>query len=71
MKSRGLRTRFNAVRYNSFSPAQGQEPDERTLAYLTAKLSQAFGDERSRIVPRVGMDVSASCGMFVNPDQFP
>lgn len=68
VKDRGLKTRFNCVRYNPYSPAQGQEPDERTLAYLTAKLSRAFGDERSRIVPRVGMDVKASCGMFLEPE---
>lgn len=67
VKDRGLKTRFNCVRYNSYSPAQGAEPDERTLAYLTSKLSEAFGDARSRIVPRVGMDVKASCGMFLEP----
>lgn len=71
VKDRGLKTRFNAVRYNAFSPAQGQEPDEHTLAFLTSKLSAAFDDERSRIVPRVGLDVAASCGMFVVPDQLP
>lgn len=68
VKARGLRTRFNLVRYNSFSPAQGVEPEEDTLNRLLMKLSNAFGDVRSRIVPRVGLDVKASCGMFVTPD---
>lgn len=68
VKARGLKTRFNCVRYNPYSPAQGAEPDERHLAYLTAKLADAFAAPASRIVPRVGFDVKASCGMFLSPE---
>ncbi|USN16095.1 hypothetical protein PAPPERLAPAPP_03540 [Brevundimonas phage vB_BpoS-Papperlapapp] len=68
VKDRGLKTRFNCVRYNPYSPAQGVEPDERDLAYLTAKLATAFDAPKSRIVPRVGLDVKASCGMFLEPE---
>ncbi|UTC29307.1 hypothetical protein BAMBUS_02250 [Brevundimonas phage vB_BpoS-Bambus] len=68
VKARGMKTRFNCVRYNPYSPTQGSEPDEETLTRLTAKLATAFDAPQSRIVPRVGFDVKASCGMFLAPD---
>lgn len=56
---------FNIVRYNPFSAEQGVESDEETIQrnfrYL---LENANG--RARIIQRVGYDVNASCGMFVN-----
>lgn len=57
--------RFNLVAYNPFSPNQGLETThDRKEAYL-----KVFRDsglfERVKEVPRVGFDVKASCGMFV------
>lgn len=59
-----LQIEFNIVRYNPFSPEQGTESDEETIqrnyGYLKGRLPG-----KVRLVKRVGFDVKASCGMFV------
>jgi adenine C2-methylase RlmN of 23S rRNA A2503 and tRNA A37 len=54
---------FNVVRYNPFSEDHGQEADEPILADCLKVISAALGS--GKIIPRVGFDVKASCGMFV------
>lgn len=64
---RKLRVKYNVVRYNAFSDRQGRESPIDVLQTNFDTLKRAFDDCNSRIVPRVGYDVSASCGMFVLP----
>lgn len=62
----GLKTRFNLVRYNSYSVAQGIESDDFVLNTRFEQLKAAMKIPGSRMVPRVGRDVYASCGTFIN-----
>lgn len=56
---------FNLVRYNPASPLQGAETDEDAINAYVAVLRERLPGA-VKIVARVGHDVKASCGMFVN-----
>jgi adenine C2-methylase RlmN of 23S rRNA A2503 and tRNA A37 len=64
----GLNWDFNLVRYN---PANGKSKEasedqiERFLSVLRNEVSDA---NRVKVIPRVGFDVKASCGMFLTPE---
>lgn len=65
LDAHGLLCDVNIVRYNPPSAKQGEEAtDERVAAYAEAIDSRIAG--RVKVVPRVGYDVYASCGMFVS-----
>lgn len=68
VRRRGLKARFNLVRYNAFDPARGEEPSDEVIQEYLRCMRDGLGDDRSKIVPRVGFDVKASCGMFVDQE---
>lgn len=57
---------FNLVRYNTASPDQGSESSEEVIARNIGIFQDRFKfNSKVQIIPRVGFDVKASCGMFV------
>lgn len=60
-----LKANFNVVRYNPYSSSQGEESSEDIIHQRYQEMIQSPHILRGRIVPRVGFDVNASCGMFI------
>ena len=65
IKDSGIKARMNVVRYNPFGPGQGKESSEEVIQARFEQLKQVMLVPGSRIVPRVGTDVAASCGCFI------
>jgi adenine C2-methylase RlmN of 23S rRNA A2503 and tRNA A37 len=65
IKYYGIKARFNLVRYNPYSEAQGKESTEVVLHERLSQLSSYMRVDGSKMIPKVGFDVHASCGMFV------
>lgn len=62
INARKLLVDFNIVRYNPYSKAQGQEGDFEGACEI---ISNEMPQSKVKVIGRVGMDVKASCGMFV------
>lgn len=58
---------MNVVRYNPQSDKYGRESSEAVIERNAAMLQEWMPLDSFRIVPKVGFDVKASCGMFVRP----
>jgi adenine C2-methylase RlmN of 23S rRNA A2503 and tRNA A37 len=61
----GLRANVSLVHYNPYSDRQGEEAIDqydRTATHIQGRWPQS----RVKTVSRVGMDIAASCGMFVS-----
>jgi len=65
----GLAFDFNLVRYNPANAKSREASRERMDAYLSAMRAAVDGTGRVREIPRVGFDVAASCGMFLEPEE--
>ena len=69
VEARGIHAKFNLVRYNPFSSAQGEESAEGVLLDRLELMRSCMDQVNTRMVPRVGFDVRASCGMFAHPSE--
>ena len=65
VKKSGIQAKFNLVRYNPFDEENSQESELDVVNVNFRTISQQMLLEGSRIVPRVGFDIAASCGMFI------
>ncbi len=68
VEERGLKVDINIVRYNSADPSRyGVESEESILQRNADIYRSRLLQSRVSIIPRVGFDVAASCGMFLGP----
>src|SRR5262245_37774465 len=69
LEERRLTVHVNLVRYNPYDPSRhGVEPPEAVLERNAAIYRARLPNARVVVIPRVGYDVAASCGMFFGPD---
>lgn len=64
-KEAGLFFDFNLVRYNPANGKSREASPERRAAYVREMEGRVGVQGRVKVIPRVGMDVAASCGMFL------
>jgi adenine C2-methylase RlmN of 23S rRNA A2503 and tRNA A37 len=62
---RDLLVHVNIVRYNPAGERQGREPSEVVIERNAGIFAERLTGARVKVIPRVGFDVAASCGMFV------
>lgn len=66
LEKHNLICEFNLVRYNPASPSQGVESSQEVINRNLGIIQNRFNfNSKVQIIPRVGFDIKASCGMFV------
>ncbi len=66
VKAHDLKVNWNIVRYNPPQGHSSKETYEGHITYLQGFIQRHLPDARVKLIPRVGMDVKASCGTFLN-----
>ncbi len=66
VQARDLYVHVNIVRYNPQSAEYGRESSEAIFERNTSIFEERLPKARVQVIPRVGFDVHASCGMFVS-----
>lgn len=66
LNTRNLRVNLNIVRYNPADDKRGRESCESVIQRNLEIFKKHLPQARMKVHPRVGFDVKASCGMFVN-----
>ncbi len=67
LKRHKIITEMNIVRYNPFDTSSGTEPAGEHLMKYVNKMGESPFIAGVHIVTKVGFDVAASCGMFIEP----
>lgn len=67
-KDHGLRFDFNLVRYNPANGKSSEASPDRIESYVKRMRERIGQTGRVKVIPRVGFDVAASCGMFLVPE---
>lgn len=57
---------WNIVRYNPPEGHSSKEPVEGHIKYLQGYIKRRLPAARVKLIPKVGLDVQASCGTFLN-----
>lgn len=64
----GLNWDFNLVRYNPANDKSKEASEEQIERFLSVLRNEVSDANRVKVIPRVGFDVKASCGMFLTPE---
>lgn len=65
VRSSGLKADVNIVRYNPYDETYGREPSSDRIFDLGIMIRDHLPGVKVKVVDRVGFEVKASCGMFV------
>jgi adenine C2-methylase RlmN of 23S rRNA A2503 and tRNA A37 len=68
VRTSGLRVDIAVVRYNPYSDKHGKEPHIDIINRNVEILRTLLPFSKVKIITRVGSDIKASCGQFIEPD---